>query len=231
MTSTQRAILLTALPVEYQAVCAHLTDLQEKTHPKGTVYEQGAFVSGADRWEVTVVEIGPGNPAAAAEAERAIQFFEPQVILFVGVAGGAKDVALGDVVAATKVYGYESGKDEATFSPRPDLEISTYRLEQRARAEAKKGNWLSRIEEPSGTTPRAHVGPLAAGAKIVASTKSATYKFIRSCYGDALAVEMEGYGFLLAARVNPGVEALVVRGVSDLIYDKSQTEAQGTQEI
>jgi nucleoside phosphorylase len=231
MTSSQRAIILTALPVEYGAVRAHLTDLQEKTHSRGTVYEQGSFVSTAQTWEMAIVEIGQGNPAAAVEAERAIHFFEPQVILFVGIAGGLRDVALGDVVAGTKVYAYESGKDEATFAPRPNLVNSTYRLEQRARAEARRGKWLERIKESSSATPRAHVGPLAAGAKVVASTKSATYKLILSSYGDALAVEMEGYGFLLAALVNPGVEALVVRGVSDLIDGKREADAQGYQEV
>lgn len=44
-------------------------------------------------------------------------------------------------------------------------------------------------------------------------------------------MEMEGYGFLEAAHVNPGVEALVVRAISDLIDDKSQSDAQGFQEI
>lgn len=100
MTSNQKAIILTALSVEYLAVRAHLTDLQEETLPKGTIYERGSFVSTARTWEIAIVEIGQGNPAAAVKPERAIQFFEPHVILFVGVAGGVKDVALGDVVAA-----------------------------------------------------------------------------------------------------------------------------------
>ena len=124
-----RAVILTALPLEYQAVRARLTFLQEETHPQGTVYELGKFLSGARAWEIGIVEIGPGNTRAAAEAERAIQYFQPDVILFVGVAGGIKDVALGDVVAATKVYAYESGKDEATLKPRPDVMNSAYRLQ------------------------------------------------------------------------------------------------------
>jgi nucleoside phosphorylase len=56
-------------------------------------------------------------------------------------------------------------------------------------------------------------------------------KFLSSQYSDALAVEKEGHGFLTAVRANPGVEALIVRGISDLIEHKSQTDAEGWQEI
>ena len=227
-----KAIILTAIPIEYKAVRAHLINLREVVHPMGTVYEQGTFSSSITMWEVGVVEIGSGNAHAALEAERAIQFFEPDVVLFVGIAGGIKDVVLGDIVAATKVYGYESGKDEETFRSRPTIANSTYRMEQRARAEAKKDNWLQRIKDIHFTSnPRVFVGPMAAGDKVVASTKSATYRFLRLHYSDALAIEMEGYGFLESAHANPGVEALVIRGISDLIDGKGETDASGLQEI
>lgn len=226
-----KAVILTALPVEYKAIRARLTDLQEQTHPQGTVYERGKFLSGARMWDIGIVEIGQGNTTAAAEAERAIQYFQPDVVLFVGVAGGIKDVGLGDVVSATRVYGYESGKDEVTFKPRPNVMNSTYRLVQRVRAETKKRNWLRRIKKLSSSKPRAFVGPIAAGAKVVASTRSATYRFIRENYGDALAVEMEGLGFLEAVHGNPKIEAVIIRGISDLVDDKSVSDAHGFQEI
>lgn len=225
-----RAVILTALPVEYLAVSTHLTNTQEEMHPQGTVYERGQFAAGSQTWEVGLVEIGAGNPGAALEAERAIAYFNPDVILFVGVAGGIKDVALGDVVASTKVYGYESGKAEETFRPRPEVGLSAYGLEQRARAEARKTDWLQRLPSAPSQSPKVYVAPIAAGEKVVASIESEVFQFLRSNYGDAIAVEMEGFGFLNAARANQRIPSMVIRGISDLIYTKTKTD-QVYQEI
>ena len=68
------AVILTALPVEYLAVRAHLTNCQEDEHPHGTIYERGSFGAPGQTWNVGIVEIGAGNPGAAMEAERAINF-------------------------------------------------------------------------------------------------------------------------------------------------------------
>src|SRR6185369_15611873 len=140
----RRAVILTALQVEFNAVRAHLTDIREEVH-KGTVYERGIFSGNGRMWKVGIVEVGAGNAGVAFEAERAITRFEPNVVLFVGIAGGVKDVKVGDVVAATKVYGYESGKAERAFKSRADVGNSSYRMEQRAKAEARKDDWKSRI--------------------------------------------------------------------------------------
>jgi nucleoside phosphorylase len=228
-----RAAILTALPVEYLAVRTYLSDLQEEMHPQGTIYERGKFVNHGQSWEVGIAEVGAGNAGAAVEAERAIAYFKPDVLIFVGIAGGIKDVAIGDVVAATEVYGYESGKVGEQFLTRPKAGKSAYALVQRAKSEARKGEWLRRLSHIPASMPRVFVAPIAAGEKVVASRESGVFNFIRTSYNDAIAVEMEGFGFLSAAFAYLELKAIVIRGISDLIEgknDDSQEPEQARQE-
>jgi nucleoside phosphorylase len=228
---SQCAVILTALPVEYQAVRHHLWHPQEEVHPESTIYERGIFRTPTQEWEVGLVETRMGTANAAFEAGRAIDYFKPSVVLFVGVAGGLKDVAIGDVVASTKVYGYESGKAGTSFQPRPAIGLPSYRLMQRAQSEQKKDDWLYRLPLPPQKRPRVFVGAIAAGEKVVSSTRSDTWKLLQASYSDALAVEMEGYGFLQAIHGHSHIDALVVRGISDLINGKSRADASGSQEL
>lgn len=133
-------------------------------------------------------------------------------------------------MAATKVYGYESGKASATFETRPEIGLSSYRMIQRAQAVARNAQWTRWISPVPLPHPVARVAPIAAGDKVVASTRSTVWRLLKQSYGDALAVEMEGYGFLQAVHGNAHVEALVVRGISDLIEGKSDADAAGSQE-
>lgn len=230
MSPMCEAMILTALPLEFRAVVAHLQGTREVIHPRGTIYLVGQCASRSGPLPVAVAQIGMGGGSAALETERAIHFFRPALSLFVGVAGGLKDVQPGDVVAATKVYAYESGKAARRFEPRPEVWRASHPLEQRARYEVMRETWLSRLHDSfPDPAPRAYVGALAAGEKVVASTRSAVYRQIKATYGDALAVEMEGHGFLQAVHVNHGMHGLVVRGISDLIDNKTDADAAGLQ--
>ncbi|NES00122.1 MAG: 5'-methylthioadenosine/S-adenosylhomocysteine nucleosidase, partial [Symploca sp. SIO1B1] len=212
------AVILTALPVEYQAVRNRLIELEEKLHPQGTVYQQGKFIAKGQEWKVGIAEVGTGNAEAAAEVERAIAYFQPNIILFVGIAGGIKDVAIGDVVVATEVYKYESGKVTEKFLTRPKAGRSAYSLVQRAKFEAKQEKWLQQ--------PKVFVGPIVAGEKVIASIQSAIFQLLRESYNDAIAIEMEGFGFLNAAFAHPKIPAIVIRGISDLIEGKNDDSVE-----
>ncbi|MFH8370048.1 hypothetical protein [Streptomyces sp. NPDC018031] len=216
-------VVLTALEVEYRAVRAHLHRPRTLAPERGSLFEVGTFRDGASERPVALHMTGPGNPAAAVTADRAIGLFAPRAVLFVGVAGGVKDVALGDVVAAESVYDYETGKDtERGFRPRMKTHHAAYGLVQLARLVAAADDWRRRIGGSAGEQPRALVKPIAAGGRVVAHERSRTGRRLALGAGDAVAVDMEGFGFLTGAHLDRRAEALVIRGISDLLGDKSE---------
>ena len=164
---------------------------------------------------------------------RAVSVFAPEVAIFVGIAGGRKDVRHGDVVAADAVYDYESGKDdEDRYLPRIKTSAPSFALVQRAQAVARRAKWPHRIKPaPPKRRPSAFVKPIAAGGKVVAHDRSNTAQLVAAYCGDALAVDMESYGFLRGAYVNDGVATLVVRGISDLLTDKTAANDERWQVV
>jgi nucleoside phosphorylase len=175
--------------------------------------------------------VSAGGISAAVEVNRTIELFQPDCVLLVGVAGGLKDVKLGDVVVATKVYSFEFGKASTTFKVRPNVANTPYRVVEQARAQARKKNWLRRLETPPNPIPRVLVGPIASGEKIITSTASALWRFLEEQYSDALAVEMEGQDFLFTTQGNKQTMVLTIRGISDLINSKFSIDAANTQEL
>lgn len=132
------AVIFTALAIEYQAVSEHITGFYEEIHSQGTIYNRGTFPPIKPLWDIGIVETSMGNTRASLEAERAISFFKPSIALFVGIAGGLKDVKIGDIVIGKKVYNYESGKADMNFKMRPEVGNSSYRMVQRAQVVARK---------------------------------------------------------------------------------------------
>ncbi len=231
-------VILTAIPVEYLAVEAYLNDIKEDKAEDGTIYGKGVFCSDGQEWTVVVRDIGEGNTRAANDVTKAFNRYHPEVMLFCGIAGGIKDVSIGDVVVATKVYSCESGKGEEDFRLRPELSQPTYIAIEQAKAEAKKTGWLNRLwyrvcSVPSEPPPyhKVQIKPIASVAQVVASSNADMIKRIKKYYNDAIAVEMEGFGFLQSCHQYPEMNSLVVRGISDLLDDKSETDIEGSQEI
>jgi nucleoside phosphorylase/tetratricopeptide (TPR) repeat protein len=232
-TELGTVVICAALDVEYRAVRDHLNGPLTEREERGALYQVGTFRTGRGRWQVALRQTNDGNARAAVELERAVAVFHPQIVLFVGVAGGRKDVRLGDVVIADEIYDYESGKDTAEgFRPRIKTRAPAHRLIERARLLARDDTWQHRILPTAPeTTPKAVIKPVAAGSKVIADQNAVTAQYLAIHCGDAVAVEMEGYGFLHGAYVNESVQALVVRGISDLLSGKTEAADERWQPV
>jgi nucleoside phosphorylase len=228
-------LILTALEVERIAVEQYLNNIKPIAHPEtGTDYTKGTYQCKGETLEVIVARTDQTNVNAAIETERAIAHFDPEYAFFVGVAGGLKDVKVGDIVIGRDVYAYERGKAEKNnFKPRPQFGASTYALERMAGQYAKNKAWKQSSEKllnpefaPIIST---YTGTIASGEKVDASIDSDLHKFLKQNASHALAIEMEGLGFLEVCRMRPLVKTLLLRGISDLVGDKGQMDSKGSQ--
>lgn len=205
-------VILTALQREFKAVRRHLTDVRTHRHTAGTLFEVGTLSGHPDR-RVGLAVTGEGNAGAATITERAINEFRPAAVMFVGIAGGLHDwLELGDVVVATRVYGYHGGssRDEG-FKARPRAWDSSHELDQVARHVDRADTWRSAI---SGE-PAVHFCPIAAGEILLESAESDVAKQLRDHYNDAVAVEMESAGVAQASHLNLSTPSITIRGISD----------------
>lgn len=235
MPSNNCVLALTALAVERDAVVRHLTDVRLEKHPEvGTNYQRGFYPCSSGNVDVVVGQTDQTNVNAASETERALQHFKPSHAFYVGVAGGLKDVKVGDIVIGTEVIGYERGKaEEEMFLPRPQFGASSYDLERAANSFAASSSWktisASLVNPEFGPEISVISGTIASGEKVDASYKSDLHKHIRISASHALAIEMEGLGFLSVCRTRPAVKSLLLRGISDLVNDKGEMDGKGSQ--
>lgn len=230
------AIILTALATDYRAVCLHIEQITEEVY-KGTIYQRGLFRAGSLEWIVGITQVSQHSNEVARETERMIEYFHPTVAFFIGTAGGIKDVRLGDVVVAEKIYGYESAKSwRSLLLARPEVERPEHPLLERAKAEARQSEkgWLLRVTTSTWDmpiAPKVLLKPIASGEKLVTSTLAPLLRWLHRHYEDAVAIEMEGRGFLTAVHANTSVQALVVRGIANLLDNKQETDAAKWQMI
>ncbi|WP_327400346.1 5'-methylthioadenosine/S-adenosylhomocysteine nucleosidase [Streptomyces sp. NBC_01288] len=207
--------ILTALPLEYEAVHSRLGDLRTYVHESGTRVKVGQLEG--TPWYVGLVRSGEKALNAAVLTERVITWLRPQAVIFVGVAGSLKkDVGLGDVVVATKVHAYQGGKQTPEgFLVRPDAWHASHRLEEAA-------------FDALGS--KAHFKPIAAGDIVLDDEASTIAAHIRKHYNDAVAVEMEANGVVHAAHLSGRVDAIIIRGISDLANGlKNEADVSGSQ--
>lgn len=218
-------VILCPIAVEFEAVYQLLEDTEEGNGPVLAQDFALGYVSAANHiWKVALVETGSRTEHLGAITARVMYYFQPKYILLVGVAGGIKDVAIGDIVIATKAYGYDSGKEsENGFDSRPYVIDHPVEILRICRRLARKYNSQKR-------SFKVVLGPIASGNKVVAYRDAVTYQIIKQHYNDTIALEMEATGFAEAAS-GFGVQFANIRGISDLLDNKTKSDKEGSQEL
>lgn len=228
-------VVVTALQLERRAVRAHL-DGHEVETLSGLSADIGQSASRPGQ-RIAIIETGPGNVPAGLLSLRAEESFRPTYMFMLGVAGGVKDVKIGDVVASSKVYWIEGGKVDTMFKSRPDFSPVSGELVQLARAVAADATWMSQGRgaatswPDAGRGPEALVNPIVVGEKVVADRGSEAAELISSHYSDAVAVDMEDFGTLRGGTANERVKVIAIRGISDLLAKKTDADQKGSQPL
>ena len=225
-------VAITAIEIEYKILRDVFSSVQENYLPDGaTIYESSTLTG--DHNEVinfNLFRCGQGNISAALLTEKAINHCKPDLTLLIGVAGGLKDLDLGDVIFAKKVHGYEQSKEGRVSLTRPDCFHSTSQLTKRAEQECLIDDW-KRFSSVS-INNKAIVGVIASGEKLIVSDESKEFNKIKASFNDSQAVEMEGFGYSMAAFNNEHpCQIGVIRGISDQIINKEESDKKGYQEI
>lgn len=228
-------VVVTALQLERRAVRAHLVNLEVETM-SGLSADIGSSASRPSQ-RIAIIETGPGNMAAGLLGLRAEESFRPTYMVMLGVAGGVKDVQIGDVVASSKVYWIEGGKAGETFKPRPDFATVSGELVQLARAIAADDAWTTDGRGDAGSWsdagrgPQALVNPIVVGEKVIADRGTEAAQLISENYSDAVAVDMEDFGALRGGIATERAKVIAIRGISDMLAEKTAADVKGSQPL
>jgi nucleoside phosphorylase len=229
-TNSQRqpvdVVVITALADESSAVLKTLNGV-ERTVESTTALSayHGSIANDVVNRQIQVVltqSTQMGNVAAAQAVSRAIDVWNPQAVLLVGIAGGVKtkDISsLGDVVIADQIVAYEPGKIRDTgLENRWEVYRPSFPLLNAARMLAEDPHWKEvAIPRPDGSNhhrPKVHFGIVASGEKVITATDFV--QELQSTWSKLAAVEMEGYGAALATyAVETAPGFLLIKALSD----------------
>lgn len=220
-----RVLVLTAVESEFNAAKLFISNVHTERGTNGIRYCVGNYRGDQIDWQVWLVENGMGNIRAAITATTAIGDISPNLIVFAGIAGGLKpdDYPIGSVIFASKVSGYDYGKETDHLKPRSPSYPTQTALVNLARS--LKTEW-------NGTgTFRVGVEHIVAGEKVVGSDDGPTAALLKELFSDAAAVAMEELGLFQASFENGQIPSIAIRGISDQLSGKTAKADSENQPI
>lgn len=226
-------LILTPISVEYNAIRKMLLSILDFTDPHfKRTYCLGNIQTKTQQLKIALRKTGKGRPMVAEGTQQGIALFQPQIVILFGTAGGIKKVKIGDVIVGTGGYDYEAGRVvEGGFHSTPRSLDCTQRLVELAEKKTQQKDWLVYLPEKRTSVPNIIFSPIASGDKVITTYHTPILTQLTERYNDALALEMESYAFLHSARNYPTVETLIIRGVSDMLADKTVANQHNSREL
>lgn len=183
---------------------------------------------------VLTQQLSQGESSVIAAFDSVVAEFKPCFLFLTGIAGGiSSDVDYCNVVIANQVVGYDLAKD---------TDVGIIRRGEVYRIDPIMIPVIQQIIHKTFSVPLMSAegskmpyidiryGGIASGSVVVANSFSSIVEWIQKFNDKTLAVEMEGYGFNVAAyeqKLNGAIDrdctACVVRGISDLADKKKAT--------
>jgi nucleoside phosphorylase len=201
-----------------------------KVQKDGISYRRGHLAKDVD--VIAASAHSTGLIAAAILAAKVLKEWQPSVAAMIGICGGikARGVNIGDIVVASQCFHYQFGAFEDGKVIR-ELRVENTETQVIDIVEhlARRTKVLSEIQQslPRGfkkpnTTLKCHIGPTASADLVVKDAE----KLGEAVEADrkTIAVDMESYAFMRAARLANTRWSFVVKSVSDFADAKKDDE-------
>jgi len=223
-----KIVILTSFPIEHNAIFSKLALLDEKI-VEGNLYKYGNFEGKYGSFRIIAYQTDSGKNAITLAAEKTIRYFQPIAVILAGIAGGGKDLEIGDVVVGTKFYGYDYGAEQEMqprFNFQPKARSYSFDLLALAQFVARKTIWQKRgVGRPS-----VFFGAITSSdAKNIGDIENYSYTLINPPVKDTIAVEMGSYGFGQVMEYHSDIRFINIRGISDLLDRKHRVYNSNSQ--
>jgi 5'-methylthioadenosine/S-adenosylhomocysteine nucleosidase len=195
-------LILGALDGEITEIVDGLSDRQEQ------MWRNHRFHTGTlGGAEVVVAKSGVGKVYSAAVAQHLIDRYQPERVIFTGVAGALNgEYRIGDIVVARDCVQYDLDASDLGFA-RGEVPYTGIR-------ELSCDPELVRLASSLPTeTEKVHVGRILTGDRFITTADTEEFSYLREeLFGDA--VEMEGASVGMVAALNE-LPFVIVRTISD----------------
>jgi nucleoside phosphorylase len=232
-----RALIVSALPIEAKAILSFFDDPHVRSTPKGVSYMTGnrKIFSGKlgekieENWAFFIATpTGMGNLEVTRALHQMIPECSPDIVALIGCAGGFPDkIEQYDVVVAPRVDYIARAKVSRKTQLRPQQEICSTVFVDHCKNVQLLDLWHQYLHPDITNAPiNVQFEPIVSGETVLANSRSAYFRLAQIASPKAVAIEMEGYGFLSACREYK-VEAAVIQGISDTLDNKNDPTDDG----